>query len=836
MKKILYSVLVSCFALNANAITAVPSLNEINLSSETNSVTLKYGLDETISELHGKEGFIKGKFKLAKSAKKFFETNLPKSKLYIPFNETGISEESLPFSLSIIGGAEVPAGEYNYKIVFPKKYKKKFGLTNYEGQINVTNSESQQVITGKASTVTKKSQSSSIASFSSDDLEGKPVELHEMDENGNINPEVVSESVVGADGSYELPLPAGQNPGINYVVQVKEVDSDGDNTPDSTLDSIVTGRSSEVNPERDFVTDKIKESLASSELSFENLSNEEVKDLLDDIENINIVPKDNIDDTQAKYEDKLGPVVTNSINSIKDVNEEETPFDFEDGFKIKDFDPDDSIFKSDSSSANAIAGRYFYAGYSNIVSNNHHGAVSEVGEAFLAKPTETGVIKTVTIPNLRSESLLNTTGFTLTTEGEENGEVLDPPSLGCFQLQIATDRDLDRPDFDKGSSGSAFSIDSNNVITAISPESTSTNQVPGPRTIEFTSSSFVTDFLPAGAGMFIGTTFKLGSGIDADTGAPDIQEYQQGYSVLVKNSDFNEESDPLKAKSFAMVGISHTMTATGNEGVRSSYGVINFAEDISVNSEINHNEIKRSVATDVENTCGPITISSSSSVDNFEGVRKYDSRGKLFILDEAELSVSPRRRFSQLEGYIRPDAKIITFAAFSDLNIEGTAVRPGDSTTFDESETSRRDFYFATEILDSLPDVEGESYEMITYRAELDSDGNLTNYMPVSGSRDTLRISGGNVSIIFGTQNVIQGKAFSNLPTASTVTPSVSGFVPVTTGAKAGNSLEFTIGGEKYVGYITADAKQIIMTSYSSSSVALHFLVNTDFLTAPINP
>ena len=67
-----------------------------------------------------------GSFKLAKDAKKLFETNLPKSKLYIPFNETGISEDSLPFSLSLKDGVELIAGSYDYRIVFPKKYRKKY--------------------------------------------------------------------------------------------------------------------------------------------------------------------------------------------------------------------------------------------------------------------------------------------------------------------------------------------------------------------------------------------------------------------------------------------------------------------------------------------------------------------------------------------------------------------------------------------------------------------------------------------------------------------------------------------------------------------------------------
>jgi hypothetical protein len=830
MRKIISAFLVSSFALSANAVSVVPSLNEINLSSDASSVTVKYSLSDTISKLHGKEGFLKAKLKLSN---KLFTTDLPKKTIYIPYSTDGISANSLPFSVSLKEGEEIATGTYDYKVVFPKKAKKKFGLTDFTGEINVTSSETQNLIKGFARTINSSVTSSSIASFSSEGLEGKPVELHTMDSLGNVNPEVISQTTVAADGSYELPLPAGENAGINYIVQVKEVDSDGDNLPDSTLESLVYEKNTEITPWSDFVADKVKDALGSSQAEFQNVSNEEIKDLVEDPQKINIVGGDTIEETQDKYNEKLGPFFSSSITNIDDEQAIDSPFNFDEDFDIKDFNPGDIVFQGGETGAGAIAndvaGRYFFAGYSNIVSNNHHGVVSEIGEAFLAKPSETGIINTILAPNLRSEALLNTTGSSLITEGDE-----PMPSPSCFQLQIATDRNLARPVFSEDKDlGFAFSIDENKVIIAISPENTSINEVPGPRTIQFTSSSFVTDFLPAGEGMFIGTTFKLGSGIDVDTGAPDIQEYQQGYSTLVKNADFNADLDPVKGKSYAIVGISHTMTGTGNEGLRSSYGSIDFAEDINVTVNFNHNEVRRDVAT-TENTCGPIAIASSSSNETVSGVRNYDDRGKLVLLDADEFSVSPRRRFSQLEGYIRPDAKLITLAAFSDLNIEGTAIRPGSigDTVFDEAQVSKRDFYFATEILQAFPNITGESYEMISYRAELDSDGNLTNYMPVSGSRDTLTFSGSTVSISYGTQNIIQGKAFGNFPTATTNTPSSSGSVAAISGAKAGNSLEFTIDGENYIGYVTEDGKQIIMTSYSTSSVAIHFLVNTDFLVA----
>jgi hypothetical protein len=828
MKKIISAFLVSSFALSANAASVIPSLNEINLSADSSSATVKYSLSDTISKLHGKEGFLKAKIKLSNN---LFETDLPKNTIYIPYSTDGISANSLPFSVSLKDGEEIATGTYEYKVVFPKKMKKKFGLTDFTGEINVTSPESQNLVKGFARTINSSVVSSSIASFSSEGLEGKPVELHALDSSGVVNPVVISQTTVAADGSYELPLPLGENAGINYIVQVKEVDSDGDNLPDSTLESLVYEKKTETTPWSDFVADKVKGALGSAQVDFQNISNKEIKDLVEDPQKINIVGGDSIEETQNKYNEKLGPFFTSSIANIDDEQAIDSPFSFDEGFDIKDFNPGDIVFQGGETGlgaiANSVAGRYFFAGYSNIVSNNHHGAVSEIGEAFFAKPSETGIINTILVPNLRSEALLNTTGSNLITEGEE------PTSTpSCFQLQVATDRNLERPVFSEDKElGFAFSIDQNKVIIAISPESTSTNEVPGPRTIQFTSSSFVTDFLPAGEGMFIGTTLKLGSGVDVSTGEPDIQEYQQGYSTLIKNADFTSDSDPVKNKTFAIVGISHTMTRAGNEGVRSSYGSINFAEDTNVTASLNHNEVRRDVAS-TENACGPITIASTSSSETLEGIRSYDDRGKLIILDEDEISVTPRRRFSQLEGYVRPDGKLITLAAFSDLNIEGTAIRPGSigETVFDEAEVSKRDFYFATEILQAFPNITGESYEMISYRAELDSEGNLTNYMPVSGSRDTFTFSGSTVSINYGTQNIIKGKAFGNLPTATISTPSSSGSVAVVTGAKGGNSIEFTINGENYIGYVTLDGKQIIMTSYSGSSVAIHFLVNTDFL------
>lgn len=857
MRKIVLVLIAYLFmAMPAFTADVVPSNTDIRLDSSTTSRTVQFSLDEEISKLDGKEGFLKAKIKLSKKAKKLLELSSPKGQVFIPYTIDGNVQDSLAVEIALKDPDAVitQAEDLNYRVIFNKKLRKKFGLNNYQGNINidVIDSESEDAgisvhglvslpdISGARTRKRAKLNSKSrIIPFEegSSEAQGATVEVYPVNEDGSIDKsgEPVAQAVVDASGEFDIKLPAPEGdviyqPGPGFVVEVAGLE-DGN----SMMHSFIDEEEMVVDPRSDFVFQEITEGFAADTLEQANLAATEIKEFHEKVDQTSQNDELTIDATIEKLNENLGPLVENVLPAINDEEVEPAAFDYTD-FNIKDFNPDDDIFLSDKVipeeilNARNIAGDYNVAFYYGIIGAELQSVVAQYGSATLSKPSETGFIDAIPSFKLRSEaSFTNQANFGGVPPSEEAegepplGDGVEPP-LGdggdvdpCYQLIAVTDKPRSgssgpKEDDGSGSGGSGlfFTTDALNVISVIESESSEPTS-PG-EVFKFTST--VTDFHPVGTGMYLGTNIKTGGAFDAtDDSYLFGLEHNSGFAIMIKKSDITV--DDLDTR-YGFVGFSSLYKTGGDLSLITKYGYMDRSgSDASYSFT---NKILNRAAPVDKDVCSDMVISSSIATEEGEGTLEFDSEGTLTISDGSLKKANQRNFF---EGYVRPDAGILTFLSYEDKAEGGTFILPSASTReFLDVVEGSRTIHFGVKLADSIPDLTGTSFEMHSYAVTLDGAGNVIIETPVSGSRNPISFSGATVTIGSGTDHVTSGDS-SAIPSKTQAASSINGTGTAILGADG--SMAFTVAGRVYQGFVSADKSALILVSSSDDKMAIHF-------------
>lgn len=839
MKKFLVLFLSVSILNSANAIDVNLSRNNLRLNNTATSTSFTVTLSDDIDALEG-VGTIPAKLKV-KSKGVSSSTSL----IEIPYTD-GVIGNSDEVTLTLTKELK-KSSTTKMKIKLPKKYRKKHKVNNFTKVINLDTDAislkgkvtipSGSIDSFRSRTRRKLSRmrDRGVTPFNTENPEGVLVELVEivpetgepvMDPEDPGEPLVIASALTDESGDFEMEMPE-ETPegepvdfGTDFVIMVQG-DEEGEEMHTPLFSDEVN-----VNPATEAIFELTQEAIEApeeiglpedEEITFENFTPEEAEGLDEQMEELSPI-----------YEDTLAE----SLAGIKEAYEK-----FFNNMLGVAADDDESGEETDLSvTAKGIAGDYNVVFFdSRITSEDRTDIAIQLTSGRMSKPDEVGAL--IVTPG----DGFQTSARAFADEGREepgddNGggpgddEFGDEPGddsgsqsvvindfeegddseddnnqgggdglYGCYDVE--SESEVTKP---RGNQTAGFymTVDSSNVISFAEAAFEETIENPD-GTYIFRTEPGVMNMIPVGDNMFLSSSLSVGESV-SPLGVSEY-EYTAGFGSIIKKANLEEGA---LSGNYGLVGLGYEVNAN-------AFGAITFVGDLSFNGNSASYSLNE-VALSVDNIgCDGSQYALEVEDDSFSGSAnlKYKGDRVSIILPEDE----EENTSGLFTGFATADKEVLTLAFAEDQDSRGSR---GGSNLVNNAE---RQLIFGVKKPSSMLNLSGKSYRILSLNFGFNAEGGKTIS---SGDTGTMTFSSGTVSVSSLTKTVYS-KATGSSESVTTASSVVSEADIAYTLSETG-SISFTLGSEELTGFVSSDARLIILNSDQDTEFGTYLAVLQD--------
>ena len=790
MKRFTISGLVAAMALSMAPISAVDvslSSNNLRLSNTSPSTSFTASLNDNIDKLTG-SGTIKAKLRV-----KSKNIELSSKTIEIPYTD-GVIGDSEAVTLSLKEAEITQSSSAKLSIKFPKKYKKKFKIKNFKttvsldaqapkvsGQVSIPSGN----LASFKSKTRSKLRNKGITPFNLENPDGVLVELIEIDSTtGEKVGDTLASALTDSEGEFELDLPEAVDFGTEHVLVVEGEE------PDEAMHAPLSSDEVDVNPATEVIFDLTQEAILAPEeigldplepVSFESFTELEAEGLNERLEELNPVFEETLAESlagiRATYEDYLDTLLAHAA------------------------DDDEAGVESDLAiTAKGVAGDYNVVFFDSVLtSEDSVNSSVQLTSGRMFKPDEVGAL--VVKPGVGFQTSMrsfetNSSGPEGPGEGpDDGGQNSEDDSASCYDVESESFPTTARNADEQGNF--YMTIDANRIISFAEASFTEFIDNPDGRYV-FTTQPSVMNMIPVGDNMFLSSSLSIGE-LTRPDGVVET-EYSTGFGSIIKKANLEEGSI---TGAYGLVGLGY-MAGSSHRGAVSFVGDINFAAD-AIDYNLTSVQLRQN-----NFGCSGSSIAVEVQEETITGTGKVKYQGDRVSINVDEEEDDSMALFT---GFATSDKEILTLAYAADFGIQGSR---GNSNVVNDAE---RQMIFAVKKPSSQLDLSGKTYRLISLNFSFNDQGGKS---VAAGELGTLTFSASTVSLADFTKTVYDlASAGATVTTASSVeTQTGIAYTLSETG-----SIAFTVGSEELTGYVSSDARLIILNSDKDAELGTYLAV-----------
>jgi len=802
MKKILTVLGLLFIAKVSLAVVPTLSKNNLRIDNDNSSLSFTVSLDDNINKLSG-SGNLVARVKLKSKL-----LTLSSRKISIPYTN-GIIGNSDLVTLSIKDGRNISrSSRAKLMVVFPKKYKKKYKIKNKKFTVNLDADAVQ--ISGKVTIPTgnvesfrsrsqRKIRNRNLRARNAENPDGVVVDLVQIDTaTGQTVSEPLASAVTDEDGEFEMPMPPGADFNSEYAVIVEGEEAGED------MHCPLFGDEVDINPGTEAIFELIQEAIedptkiglgALDEISFGNFTDVEAEGLDEQMQDLNPLYEDTLEESIANLKDSYEDFLNNMIGVAAD---------------------DDTSTETNDLEvvAQGIAGDYSVVFFDTRITSNERVDIStNLTSGRMYKPDEVGAM--VVKPGRGFYT--NASAFSYNDYGDDeddsrlgqnrlslnlrNDDGNDDQGPGCYEVEA--DSGIESAGRNTDEQGNFYmTVDANRVISFAEPAFEETFDNPD-GTYIYRSLPSVMNMIPVGDNMFLSSSQDTGYNISPQGDTE--YEYTVGFGSIIKKSDIAVGDI---SGDYGLVGLGYSVES-------SSFGAITFLGDVNFdNTNVTYN-LSQTFINMTNIGCGSETGSSYYVDVNDEVIQGTASLN--FKKDRVIIQLDDQEPGSSVlfTGFSTADTEILTMAYAGDYGVRGAR---GGRKVISEAE---RQMIFAVKKPISQLDLSSKSYRILSLNFAFNDQGGRTIE---SGDLGTLSFDSSSQLSITDFNKTSFDKATASSDSVTTSTVEFSGAGIAYTLSETG-AISFVAGNDQINGYVSSDARLIILNSDNEESLGMYLAV-----------